>query len=316
MFPKALRGAALQQGQTIGVIAPSAPAATERFEAGLEYIRQQGYKVRVELDPCREYGTSKYMFSSDSPKARARGLHALFKDKSVRAIISARGAYGSMEVLPLLDFKLIRRNPKILVGFSDITALLLSIYGKAGVVTVHGPSVESMGRALESPKARSNAEALFQFLNGGSRTTLRGFKLERIQGKGDVRAPLLVGNLSLFSALMGTPFEPDFSGHVLCIEESDERPFRIHRALLQMKLAGKFKKLKGVVLGSFKNCVHAKGLGPTVEDVFEDIFSDQKFPVFAGAPFGHDEDNRALALGVRAKLSSNNLEFIEAPVLE
>lgn len=312
----ARRGAPLQQGQTIGIIAPSAPSAPERFRAGLEFIRRQGYKVKVALDPTAGYPELNHMFSSDTPKARAKALHALFRDKSVRAIISTRGAYGSMEILPLLDFKLIKSNPKILVGFSDVTALLLNIYSKAGVAAVHGPSVESMSKAIESPKARANAEALFDFLSGRSRDTMRGYDLYRISGKGEVKAPLLVGNLSMFTALMGTPYEPDFAGHILCIEEIDERPFRIHRALLQMKLAGKFKGVKGVVLGSFKNCVHLKGLGPTIEDVFKDIFSDQKFPVASGAPFGHDEDNRPFALGVRAKLTANHLEFIDSPVLE
>ncbi|MBN8550955.1 MAG: LD-carboxypeptidase [Deltaproteobacteria bacterium] len=316
MAKQALKGAALQPGQTIGVIAPSAPAAKERLEAGLEYIRQQGFKVRVELDPAANYGSSKYMFSSDSAKARARGLHALYKDKSVRAIISARGAYGSMEILPLLDFKLLKKNPKPFIGFSDSTALLLSIYSKAGMVTVHGPSVESMGKAFENPKARANAEALFELLRGETRNTMTDFETYRFIRKGDIKAPLLVGNLSIFTALMGTPYEPDFSGHIICFEESDERPFRIHRALLQMKLAGKFKRVKAVVLGSFKNCVHAKGLGPTVEDVFRDIFQDQKFPVVSAAPFGHDEDNRALPLGVRARLSGNKLELLELPVLD
>jgi muramoyltetrapeptide carboxypeptidase len=308
-----LKGAPLQPGQTIGVIAPASPSDPERIKRGIEFIESCGFKVRVALDPSEQYGKKDHLFSSDTAKARAKALHDLFKDKSVRAIVTTRGGYGGMEILPLLNYKLIAKNPKPLIGFSDTTVLLTNLYHRSGLVTVHGASVETMSRAGESEKAKVNAHALIGLLSGGDFPEL---ELTRLQGKKEVTAPLLVGSLSLISSLMGTPYEPKFDAHLVCFEDCGEKPFRVHRMLLQMKLAGKFKRAAGIILGSFKNCEHPQGLGPTVEEVFRDIFSDQKFPVLSGAPFGHDEDNLPFPLGVKARVKGNSLEFLESPVLE
>lgn len=306
----ARRSLTLQRGDVLGIIAPAAAVESARFARALDFIHAQGFRTKVALDPTAAYGKDDYLFSSQTPKARAKALHQLFRDRSVKAILSVRGAYGSMEILPLLDFSLIRKNPKIFVGISDVTSLLVNLYQKSGVTTVHGPSVDSMSRVGESESARRSADMLFRLLCGETADPFEGVELFPLRRKAKVTAPLLVGNLSMFSALMGTPFEPRFAGHIVCIEELAERPFKVHRMLLQMKLAGKFKAVRAVVLGSFKDCVHPRGLGPGLQDVFDDIFRDQKIPVVAGAPFGHDEENRPLPLGVTAQLSSASLKLL------
>jgi muramoyltetrapeptide carboxypeptidase len=303
-------GTPLQRGDVLGILAPAAAIEPARFKRALDFIHSQGFKTKVALDPTAAYGKVEYLFSSDAPKARAKAMHQLFRDKSVRAILSVRGAYGSMEILPLLDFSLIKRHPKIFVGISDVTALLVNLYEKSGITAVHGPSVDSMSRAGESESARRSAEMLFRLLCGETVRPFEGVELFPLRRKAKVTAPLIVGNVSMFSALMGTPFEARFDGHIVCFEELAERPFKVHRMLLQMKLAGMFKAVRAVVLGSFKDCVHPRGLGPGLQDVFDDIFRDQKIPVIAGAPFGHDEDNRPLPFGVPVQLTSSSLELL------
>lgn len=303
-------------GSTIGILAVSAPTEQERFQRGLRWLSAQGYKTKVMLEPYAAYGKKQHLFSSDTAEARVEALHALFRDDEVGAILSVRGAYGSMEMLPLLNFGLLKKHPKPLIGFSDVTALLLATYKLSGLVTVHGPSLESMSRAHEGGQREKNVKTLLQYLAGGLANPFQDSKLQTVKPGEPGEGPLLVGNLSMITSLMGTRYEPEFAGHILCIEESAERPFRIHRALLQMKLAGKFDQLRGVVLGSFLDCVHPKGLGPTVDDVMAEIFGEYPFPVLSGAPFGHGEENVPMALGVRARISSNNLEFVESPVLE
>lgn len=310
MRPKSTGGKPLTPGDTIGVIAPSAPSELTRIERGIAYLTGRGFRIKLAFDPSEQYGKKDYLFSSASVKVRVNALHELFVDNSISAIITTRGAYGSMELLPHLDWKLIRKYAKPLVGFSDTTALLLTIYQKAKTISVHGPSVESLGQIPNNPEGQTNADSLFCLLQRRAFRDPAAVKPKYLSKHSrSVRAPLLAGNLSVYSALMGTPFEPDFARHIVCVEEVSERPFRVHRMLLQMKLAGKFKKAAAVVLGSFKDCVHPRGLGPSLEEVFKDIFGDMGIPVAHYPIFGHDSMNRAVPVGAVASLSAQGLQI-------
>ena len=306
------KGTALRQGDTIGVIALSAPSESTRFARGIRYIEELGFKVKVVLDPSSQYGKKDFLFSSDSAENRAKGLTELFCDPEVKAIIAVRGAYGSEEILPKLDLSLIAQHPKPLCGFSDTTALLVAL-ARVGIVSVHGASVEaSFSKASENESHRKNAATLIDLLLGRAATPYVG---ERLSGSGDVEGVLVGGNLGLLSALIGTPWEIQTQDRILFFEEIGEKPYRVHRSLYQLKLAGKLESLRGVVIGHITDCLHAKGLGPTVEEVIADIFKEYRYPVLKGVPFGHEEINLPMPLGVSARIISNKLEFSEPTVL-
>ncbi len=305
----------IKKGDTIGVIALSAPTEEVRFAAARRQLEKLGYKVKVALTPWAQYGKSDFLFSSDSAANRAQALHGLLADKEVSVILAVRGAYGSMEVLPLLDFDLLRTNPKIVCGFSDTTAVINQCYGRAGVVALHGPSLESaFGKMEADADAGRSAQTLLDMLAGKVQNPFVGCTVQLLCGSGTAEGAIVGGNLSMLAALAGTPWDVDWSGHILCLEEVGERPYRVHRMLLQLKAAGKLAKLAAVVLGSFRDCVHPQQAGPTLAQVFEDIFAEYGYPLIAGLPFGHERLNLPLPIGVRARVSANKLEFMESIV--
>lgn len=307
--------AALKKGDTIGVVALASPCASERFERGIKYLEGLGFRTKIELDPCADYGTHRNLFASDAPKMRAEALGRLFAAPEVRAIISARGGYGSAEILPLLDFKKMATTPKILSGFSDITAITLAYYGAAKVACVHGPSIESaFSKAADNQAAKQSCELLLRLLSGETTAPFGDQALAPFLNESDAAGPLIGGNLTILSSLMGTPWEPKFDGHILFFEEIEEKPYRLHRDLIQLKISGKLNKLKGVVVGSLRGCVDPKGNGPSAKDAIKDIFKDFGYPVFTDAPFGHEDLNSALPIGIQAQIKNNKLTLSEAVV--
>ncbi len=301
----------LKPGQLIGIIALSSACEAQLFQRGIKHLESFGFRTKVVLDPCKNYGRDTHLFSSDSAKARAKALEDLFLDREVAAIISARGAYGCMEILPELDFALISQHPKRLIGFSDLTALLLAVYGKSGIPCIHGPTLcSAFSNANENKEARQSAKCLVDFLTGTVIDPYKGLEVELISGKGEARGLLVGGNLSLVNAMIGTPWEPDYKGHILFLEEKGEKPYRVHRMLLQLKLAGRFKGLKGVVLGSFKNCEHTNGIGASLAEVFRDIFASEKFPVVGMIPAGHGDWNLPIPFGQEARISEGKFSLL------
>ena len=313
MFKKTTR---LKCPATLGILAVSAPAEAERLKKSITWLNAQGFKIKIALNPTEAYGTNNFMFSSARPQDRAAALHSLFQDPEVEAILAVRGAYGCMEMLPYLDFDLISKYPKPLIGFSDVTALLVTLCQKSKIVTVHGVSAESMAQVGKCSQSEANCRALLNYLKG-EQTPIGSQVLQSLcPSSKTAEGPLLLGNLSTINALMGTPYEPTFDSWILGLEEIAEKPYRIHRMLLQMKLAGKFKKLQAVVLGSFSKCEHAAGLGPTWQEVFQDIFKEYDIPVVYGAGFGHALVNYPIGLGLLVRIKDNKLEFLEKPVLD
>jgi muramoyltetrapeptide carboxypeptidase len=185
----------------------------------------------------------------------------------------------------------------------------------AQIPLIHGPVLESLSRIGTEPQAEQNAVKLVRLLQGRDSQPFSEVHLKHICGPRQAQGRLLAGNLSLLSALVGTHYTAKTAGTILCIEEVKESPYRVHRMLLQLKLAGVFEKVRAVIFGSLSTCVHPKGLGPTIENVVVDIFSAAKFPVYFGLPFGHAGDNFSIPLGIKAELSHNHLELLEEPVL-
>lgn len=302
---------ALKPGDTIGVIALSSACAPDALKRGVAALKQMGFKVKVVLSPARYYDKKKFLFSSDSPQKRAHALEKLFQDKEVKAIIAARGAYGAMEVLPFFNFKVAARNPKPLVGFSDTTAFLVAISQLAKTPTVHGPSVTGAFAQSDSDRnhARS-ARSTIKLLSAAESNPFSGRSFKNLSRAKSGQGELVGGSLTMLCAMLGTPWEVKSRGRILFIEECGERPYRVLRMLTSLKLACKLDGLKGVLLGSFKDCVHQSG--PTVEEVLRSQFKDAKYPVLSGLPFGHDTLNLPLPLGAQAQIDNGKIKIISA----
>ncbi len=290
---------ALSKKDAIGIVAPSSPFDRQKFDQGASVLKHMGYRLVVSDSLFSEQG---YLAGSD--RIRAQAFNACFADPDIRAIWCVRGGYGSMRILPLIDYDLIASNPKILIGCSDITALLNTVYARAGLVTFHGPMIASLGAA-----APETIEGIEKAVSGEDAVMLKSAEDAPIC-PGTASGPVMGGNLSTLNHLLATPYEPDFSGHILLIEDIGEAPYRIDRMLSQMKMAGCFDKIAGVAAGSFVQC----GDIEMVHLIIKDIFADLHIPVLAGLDFGHGDPNMTIAIGINARLDADHgILAVDAP---
>ncbi len=279
----------LKPGDCIGIVAPASPFEEAEFYAGIGVLENMGFRVRF---PEGIFARSGYFAGSDA--VRAAQVNAAFADSTVQAIICARGGYGSMQILPYLDYVSIRRHPKLLMGFSDITALLCALYQRSGLVSCHGPVVTTLVNA--------GPETLESVLNALSLNGLPAIHLEcgSTLSPGKASGPVICGNLTTLCHLVGTPFLPNLNGHILIIEDKGEKPYRIDRMLTQMSLAGVFDGLCGLGIGSFENCGEAEEL----YEIIARIFGPFHIPILAGFEIGHGPDNIAVPFGLEAVLDA------------
>ncbi len=312
---------ALPENGTVGLITPASPLfeAHRTVMEAKENMEQLGFKVKIGKNVYKKRG-----YLAGTVKERVSDLHDMFRDPQVDALIAIRGGYGSAQLLPHLDYDLIKKKPKILVGYSDITSLLNGIHRQTGLVTFHGPVAVSTFAdytkkyfmdVLTKPKAVGLIDA--ESFNNDSRLinevwTFRG-------GVGEGR--LWGGNLTLMQALIGTPY--DFSGDnsILFFEEVGEEPYDLDRILNQMKQAGKFNNCRGVFfdrLDSTKPASYKPAFNSSlsVEEVIEDVFKDFNFPVCVGFSIGHIANKPTLPIGIRARLDADKaqISLLEAAV--
>jgi len=296
----------LRRGDIVGLVEPASltPDAFD-LEVVQDSIRAMGLVPRPAANLLSRHG---YLAGRD--EERAAGVNAMFADREVRAIFAVRGGWGSARILPHLDWDMIRANPKLLVGFSDITALHLALAARTDCPTIHGPNAASSWGQLSWDSFRrlvfeaetptwsippATEDRLAQ-RNGRVRT----FRPGRASG------PLLGGNLTVLTALVGTPFMPDFDGAILFIEDVDEAQYRIDRMLTQLRLAGILGRVAGVVFGQCSNCV-ASGPslgGFTLSEVLAHHLAPLGVPAFQGALFGHVTDQFSLPVGIRAEIDA------------
>ena len=282
--------ARLRAGDRIGIVAPAGPYDQNAFERGIKVVEEMGFEIFV---PPNLLDAGGYFAGSDHH--RAQFLNLLFADESVQAIICARGGYGSMRIMHLLDYQTIAKNPKIFIGFSDITGLL-SVFGNhCGLVTFHGPVVTSLADAQAETR-----ESLMRAVSSAAELELKvpdGIAVKAGTGSGIVCG----GNLTTLCHLVGTPYAPQFTDKIVFLEDRAEAPYRIDRMLVHMQLAGCFENLAGIALGSFEKC------GP-IEDIyniFGELFNHDQIPILAGFDVGHGEINLTLPLGIEATLDAN-----------
>jgi muramoyltetrapeptide carboxypeptidase len=283
----------LHPGDYIGIVSPASPYPVEEaLYKGIAYIEQKGYRVKIGQSVHNKRG---YLAGTDSE--RVADLHAMFADPEVKAIIAVRGGYGCGRLLTLLDFDFIRRNPKRLVGYSDLTALQMGIFKRSGLVTYSGPMVAAdLGKDIDT-----ETESIFWNVLTGNVDNIPLQFNESVTPRYHVKSfegILLGGTLSIICSLAGTPYMPDFAGSVLVIEEIGEAPYRIDRMLNQLKLTGMLEKVNGLLLGQFTDCIPTTD-GPTLslDEVFDDHLRDLGIPVISGFGFGHEKRKVTLAWG-------------------
>ncbi len=291
----------LEQGDGIGIIAPAGPVAEPEIQPGADLLRSLGFKVF--LSP-HALGKKGYL-SGDDP-VRLADLHDMFRNDRVRAILCARGGYGTLRLLENIDYEIIRENPKILVGYSDITTLLIALHKRTGLITFHGPVLRDLRK-----NQHKNLESLLHLVSSGEKLS---FPLPdgKIIRPGKVTGVLLGGNLNLLCHLLGTSFMPSPKGKILFIEEKGEPLYRIDRMLTHLKVSGFLRRCAGIAFGEFMEC----GDRSSLTQVLQERTSDLEVPVVMGLRVGHGKENVTLPIGVRASLDTKNmsLSMVEACV--
>lgn len=295
----------LAQGMTIGLIAPASNAGeNEDIRYAIDVVKSLGFKVK----------TGKHLFDrtlylAGEDKNRADDVNAMFADDEVDGIFALRGGYGSPRILPYLDYEMIGRHPKVIMGYSDITALLNAITTQCGFVTFHGPV------ARQSFSDYTLAEFRKVLMDSGKNIVIgspppfetgpgkveRTNRLTRIY-PGKARGHLIGGNLSLLVKLLGTPYEPDFRGAILVLEDVNEEPYRVDGMLTHLWLAGRLQEVAGIVFGKCTDCESEGGNSFSLEEVLENRCLPLKVPCIRGMMIGHVEDQTVVPIGGEAEL--------------
>ncbi|HOR86033.1 MAG TPA: LD-carboxypeptidase [Bacillota bacterium] len=290
----------LKIGDTIGMVAPASPSDSSKVEKAVKYLNNLGYIVKAGKSVFSSRG---YLAGGD--ELRAFDINNMFEDDEVNAVFCLRGGYGSQRILDLIDFQLIRKNPKIFMGYSDITALLNAIYQKCGLITFHGPMGGDFAGGLGKQTKRAMKNALESTEPIGE---IPNPEIPEIVAEGKGKGALVGGNLSIVAASLGTPYEINTQGCVLLLEDVFEEPYSVDRMLTQLRLAGKFKDVSGIILGDWGNLEPEepeKSL--SFEEVFKDIFEDIGKPVIKGLKIGHCKPNITVPIGAEVSIDTDTV---------
>lgn len=289
-----LRPPLLNKGDAIGLAAPAGPIDEEVFRQGLQLLRECGIKnVKYASDICRRDN-----FLAGSDQRRLEELHQLWDDNEVKAIVAVRGGYGCARLLPGLDFDLIRHKPKILVGFSDLTILLNTIHQQTGLVTFHGPMLSTLVR-----DGKPSLLAMLNELTVHAQEHLAPKGVEVLR-PGSAQGRLIGGNLTCLTHLLATPYEPQWQGAILLVEDVNEPLYRVDRLLTQLLLAGRLQGLAGVIIGEFLGSdLHPMAATELVWQRILEVTPEQ-IPVWANFPCGHGQRNILLPIGRTVRMDS------------
>jgi len=302
-----LKPARLQPGDTVGLVAPaSATFQQVELDIARESLEALGLKVKIGQHIMDRHGSL-----GGQDKDRAADINRFFADDSVSAVLPTRGGWGTSRLLPLLDYDVIRRNPKILMGYSDITALLNGIHARTGLITFHGPnaggrwdeySVSLVRRVLfdgeavtfDNPKGTNDRNVLTQIENR-IRTITPGKATGRLLG----------GNLTVLTAILGSPYVPDFTNAILFLEDVGEDWYRVDRMMTSLKLAGILGKVRGVIFGTCSECGPGEGFASfTPEEIFADHLAPLGVPAWQGAMIGHAQPQWTLPVGAMVTIDA------------
>ncbi|WP_431800466.1 S66 peptidase family protein [Halobacillus andaensis] len=288
----------LTPGDTVGVIAPASPPDLHFLHKSVPFLNELGLHVKIAPHVSSTYG---YLAGRDED--RLQDLHMMFADREVKAVICAGGGFGTSRIVDSIDFSLIKKNPKVFWGYSDITYLHTAIRQKTGLVTFHGPMLSSdIGKDNFDSFSKSMFTQLFQ-------PTLLHYTESisplRVIAEGEATGRLVGGNLSLLVNSIGSSYEIDTKNRLLLIEDTGEEPYRLDSFFSQLKLAGKFEEAAGVVVGDFNEAAPKKReKSLSLQEVLDHYFLDLDIPVLSGFKIGHCLPHYAVPLGSKAALSS------------
>jgi muramoyltetrapeptide carboxypeptidase len=309
-----LKGNVLKAGDTIGIIAPaSAVTGEDSITLTKEVLEYFGFKVKE-----GKYIRERYGNLAGTDDQRLEDLHTMFSDKSVAGILCVRGGAGASRLLQRIDYDMIAKNPKALIGYSDITALIMAFQAKIGLVTFHGPVGTS---TWSNYVAKTFTDQFMENkLATYSNPDKKGDDIVQYKDRittinpGVAEGKLLGGNLTLISGLCGSPFLPDFTGSILFLEEINESPEKVDRMFCQLKNAGILSKIKGFVFGKCTDCSPSGGYGSlNLDQILNDFIKPLNIPSYSGAVIGHINNQFLLPVGVKAKIDANKgtIEILE-----
>jgi muramoyltetrapeptide carboxypeptidase len=316
---KSIRPKRLKKGAHIGLITPGSFIDDEGLQKAVNNLENLGFKVSLAKNIRAERG-----FTAGSDQERLADLHHMFADKSIDGIWCARGGYGCSRLLPYIDYRLIKKNPKIVIGYSDITALLIAIYQKTGLIGFHGPVASSdfndytesqLRKVIIDPQVPNLISLSAENESLAKENAV--YQSQTIRS-GIAEGKLIGGNLSLLAPLAGTKFQPDIKGKLLFIEEIGEAPYRIDRMLTQLRQSYPLKAAAGIILGVFRGCERKEGSRSlSLQATLKDRLGDLNIPVVYGTSFGHISNMCTLPIGVKARLDADKkaITLLEKAVL-
>jgi len=304
--PARLLPAPLARGDTVALVSPSA-ATADRFDLQLsqEVMEALGFRVKT----AAHYGARRGHLAGPD-EARAADLNAAFADDQVKAVVCVRGGSGAARLLPLLDYEAIRANPKVLLGYSDITALHSAIHARTGLVTFHGPNATGSWNRFNADQFERLffRRELMEYRNpveAGDELVPRRNRTATITG-GTARGELVGGNLTVLTALAGSPYLPDFRGKILFLEDVSEAPYRIDRMFSTLRLMGALDGLAGLVFGECTDCDPGDGYGSlTLDEIFDDYVRPLGIPAYRGAMIGHIRQQFIVPVGGRVEMDAD-----------
>ena len=300
---------ALEKGATIAVFAPASPVERDALLQGVAQLESMGFRTKTS-----DLAFSRHHYFAGSHSDRASELNRLFVDPDVDAIFCARGGYGCLYLLPLLDPVTIRSNPKVFLGYSDVTVLLQYLQQQTGMVCFHGPMVAREFALGEVAFNSTNFIECVTKRSGGIKIAVPS--IETLH-PGKAMGQLTGGCLSLLAAALGTPYEIDTRGKILFLEDVNTKLYQIDRMLMQLKLAGKFSHVRGIVFGEMLNCSQNAENEYRLQEVIVDILAEFRFPILYGLSSGHTEsDALTLPFGVEAQLDADGkILLLEEPAV-
>jgi muramoyltetrapeptide carboxypeptidase len=309
-----VRPPVLRPGDTVGLITPGTYVSDpDRLALAARTMKYFDLRMKLGRHVGKRLG---YLGGTD--EERLADLHEMFRDPEVKAVFAIRGGYGSAHLLDRIDYGLLRKNPKIFLGYSDITALHLAIHRQAGLVTFHGPIVLAEFTAYTQTwfrKALFETPPLGALTNPPETNPLRPAHPLRTVRPGKARGRLIGGNLTLVSRTLGTPYEIETRGRILLLEDTEEQPYSIDGMLTQLRLAGKLQAAAGIVFGECADC-RPRQFQPSFEstlslgEVLDDILGRLEIPVLSGLTIGHTGDQLTLPLGAMAALDADKGELV------
>ncbi len=315
-----LKPAHLKPGDTVGLITPATPVANpESLQTVARTVEYFGLRAKWGKNVGKKAG-----YFGNPVEGRLEDLHEMFRDPVVRGVLAISGGYGASQLLDRIDYDLIKKNPKVFIGYSDITALHLAIFKKTDLVTFHGPNLLSEFTDYTQQifrKALFEAKPIGSITNPPETNKLRPKHKLRTIRSGKATGRLIGGNLTLISTTMGTPYEIDTRGAILMLEDIGEEPYRIDRMLTQLRLAGKLEQAAGIVFGECVDCTPSEykpfvAAGFSLGEALDNLLGGLKIPVLSGLTFGHTADQLTFPFGVTATLDADAgiLEISESGV--